>query len=957
MPTIGKVFDELQATINVVNELNERVGAGEFEQGLSLDTGSKKIPVFDTPVTIDAQLDAKVRIAKPEEMPDSPFPGTTLTIPAGTQYTALTIGGNVSADAKVNATPGVLAVSASASAKTGFAYSHLRPAAATQTRLKAFTDLIATSDLPQSVDVTALVPGETVDFTTTLNIDFGLKAKYGAQADVNGVIGILESVGGAALALPFTAHIGFTAGAAFGFSLYDSMRVTTGRAATSTPDWVRIRLEREHRSRIAFGLAVDILVQYDATAGAQALLDKAFALVPKIEAVETLKKIAALPQDFDAFKAQISDKAAAIVGRLIDDTHWKDAVAASPAITALIKTANDIVRVYDQIDEKVKSIVEEVFARLDAAGLDRVRPIIDQIAAIDPDTFEVKSLLSDEAKQRVQWIETLTGLDIEELILTANVRKEIARAVDAAKKLQQILNGAEDDVLARIHGLLDKSGATGLVEWLRKHATSVADLQAAADQAISDFVKRLIGKQLDQISEADVQKIQQFAARLQTILNAPDALRAKLEAGIKKLKGEVGFSFSVELSRVSEWSAVVDVEIDPASGSAVKAARGLVNGQFQQFLSELDQIQTDSDDPRPYLLHEVLITSRRIRTSAAAAVLSIFNFSLNEQETATDEYSIAVREGDQGPVREALYAGGAVVRRKTGTTTSEGGASIRISAAGAGANVNADYSTITPVIRLTYSREDTRTDNESRQSIVDILSELSFNGALKGVPPSLVGQQTRFSLEVELGGDAVQALKAVVDQQSWNNDVLRAAQRWFLDVDRINANEQQSGHDMAVVMADPDFQQLWTNFPSDAFFEADTNSQFGIRLTPTPASPQKNFKPEYRALQMLMSHRASSFAKFTNFKASLASSPSPEVLADVAVQASNLFRTGQRGWQPPMFNFWFVFARLLRLNAQVFDSGRAVATIRSRKDANEEWSDPVIFALTEGISTSNLRLS
>lgn len=958
MPSIGKLFDEIQATINAANELNERVSAGEFEKGIALDTGSKKIPVFDTPVTIDAELDAQVRICKPGEVPDSPFPGSTLTVPIGTQYTKLTIGGKLSAEGKVNATAGVLAVSASASVKTGFAYAHFRPAPVTLTRLKALTDLAASSELPQSIDVTSLVPGETVDFTTTLNVDFNLKAKYGADADVGGVIDILESVGGSALSLPFTAHIGFTASAAFGFSLYDSMRLTAGRAATSTPDWVRIRLEREHRRRIAFGLAVDLLIQYDLTPGPLALLDKVFALVPKIEAIDTLKKIAVLPEDWDAFKAQITDKAAAIVGRLIDDTHWKDALAASPAVAALIKTAKDIVRIYDGIDEKVTSLVEEVFARLDAAGLDRVKPIIDRIAAIDPTTFEVTSLLSGEAQQALHWIEVLTGIDIEELILSTDARKEIGRAVEAAKKLQGILNGAADDVLKRIHAMLDKSGATGLVEWLRKNATSVADLQAAGDKAISDFVKRLIGKALDQINDADVQKIQQFAARLEAILDAPEALRKKLEDGIKKLKGEVGFSLAVEISRVSEWSAVVDVEIDSTSNRAVKASRGLVNGQFQQFLSELDQIPTSPGDPRPYLLREVLITSKRTRTSSAAALLSIFNVNLSEQETATDEYSISVREGEPQPIREGLYVGGAVVRRKSGTTTSEGGAWIRISAAGSGSDITVDYTDVTPVIRLTYSREDTQTDAESRQSIVAILSELSFNEALKGVPPTLVGQQTRFSLELELRGDAVQKLQTVVDQPSWNIDVLRAAQRWFVDVDRINANELKSGHEMALVVLDPEFRNRWTDFmagvPGDSFFEADRRGDFGVVLT--TANP-KRVKPEYTALSILMSHRASSFTKFTNFKASLASSRDPEVLKDVTVQASNLFRTGQRGWQPPMFNFWFVLARLLRLDSQVFDSGRAVATIRTRTNASEDWSDPAIFALTDGIGTSNLRLS
>ncbi|HEU4888158.1 MAG TPA: hypothetical protein VFV49_09750 [Thermoanaerobaculia bacterium] len=955
---IGNLFDKIQAAVNTVNDLEQPLTAGEFEKQISLDSGGKTLSLFDTPVTIDATLNAAVRICKPGEVPDSPFAGAVLTVPANTQYTTLTIGGQISAAANVNATPGVLAVSASGSARTSFAYSHFRPALATESRLAAFTELATSTQLPQLADLTSLTPGETLDYSSILNVDFGLKAKYGSTADVNGVIQLLENIGGSSMALPYTAHIGFSASAAFGFSLYESMRITTGRAATTTPDWVRIRFDREHKSSISFGISVDLSIAYDATAGAQALLDKAFALVPKPEALVTLKQIAALPANWDEFTTQISDQAALIVGRLVDETDWKDAVAASPAVAALVQTANDIVNAYDGLDAKVTSIVEDVLARLDAAGLDKVRPIIAKIAAIDPATFQITSLLSPEAQQVVQWLEVLTGQDIEELAVTSDLRKVLTQAVDAAQKLQKFLTGAESEVLGRIRDVLAKSGATGLVTWLKTNATSVAALQAAGDKAVGDFVQRLVGKQLDKISPADVQKIQAFSARLEQILNAPAALEAKLEKGIQKLKGTIGFSLSSEISRVSEWSAIVDVEIDPGNAAAVKAAKGLQNGHVNQFLSELNQIQVNAGEPRPYLIHEILLTSRHVRTSVAATMLSIAGFNLSEQETAIDESTITVRDGDDGsPVREALYFGGAAVQRISGTTTSEGAAWIRMSATGTGTDVTAAYTEVNPVIRLVYSREDTNTDQESRQSMLEILADLSFATALAGVPTTLVGQQTRFSLEIELGRDAVEALKKDDDEASWNGDVLKAAHRWFFDVDRVNSMEQDSGHQMAVVLLDPQFQQLWADYPSDRFFEADSNSDFGIRLTPTPVDASKNFQPQYRALQMLLALRANAFDKFSAFSVTGAVSLDPKVLAKTARQAADLFRNGQTKWQPPMFNFWYVLARLLRLDRQVFQNGRMVATVRTRQSSTDDWSAPAIFVRTNGINPSNLRLS
>jgi hypothetical protein len=954
--SLGDLFGNIEAVINDISELEKPLGDGD-EKDLSLDTGSKTLSLFDTPVKIDASLDAKAQIFKPNAVPDSPFDGSVLTAPANMQYAALTIDGKISAAADVKATEGVIALSASASASTGFAYSHYRPMLATATRLKAFAELATTTQLPQLLDPSSLTDGETVDFQAMLNVDFALTAKYGATADIKGVIDILEGLGDHSLPLPFTAHIGFTASAAFGFSLYESVRLTSGRAATTNAGWVRVRLDRAHKRRISFGVAVDLTIDYDATAGAQALLDKAFALVPTIPAIETLKKIAALPADFDAFKKAISDEAAVVVGRLVDDLGWKNALAASPAVADLIQTANAIVKAYDGIDDKVKSVLEEVLAKLNAAGLDKVKPVIDKVAAIDPSTFKLTSLLNPVQQDVIHWIEVLSGRDVSDLLVSQDITKSVTTAVAAAKKIQGFLSGAEADVLAKIHAILDKSGATALVAWLKKNATSVADLQAAGDKAVGDFVRRIVGKELDKISAADVQKIQTFAAKLEQILNAPDALKTKLQAGVAKLKGTVGFSFSSEISRVTESSAIIDVEIDPTNVRAVKAAKGLLNGQFEQFLSDLNQIDTK---PRPYLIREIVLTSRHVRTIASTTLLSIFRIPLGEQESAIDESTLTVRQDGDDVVRDALYFGGAVSRRTVGTAVSESAAWIRMTATGAGSDITAPYTTVTPAIRLSYTREDTDTDKEARKSLFQLLLELSFNSALAKVSPSIDGQQTRFALELEFGGDSVAALKKDSDETRWKKDVLIAAHRWFSDADRLNPDEEKAGAAMAAVVLNQRFAQVWTDVIGDgvgigdAFFAADRAGDLGIELL---MSNQKKFQIQYASLLTLMTTRSHSFGHFGDFNAANAANVQPKILAKTSQQAADLFRTGQPGWAPPLFNFWFVLTRLLRVDPDVFTKARAVVTIQTRPKSTDDWSAPDIFAMPNGVSSANLRLS
>lgn len=953
MEQLGSLLGSLQTTVDQLNGNLEKA----FSKEVSVGTGA--LALFDTPVTVDAVVAGKVVVFGKAKVPASPFPGSALPeLSDATRYAVVQVDGRISAAGEVKAAPGVLSVSASAAAKTGFSYAHIRPFAASATRLSAFSELVRTSQLPQRADLAALAVGETLEFAATLNVDFGLKAKYGVTADINGVIGILESIAGSGLSMPVSAHIDFAASAAFGLSLYESFHIAAGCIDPEEPDWVRIRVERERRRSITFGVAVDLTVAYDATAGPKALLDRVFALVPQGDTISTLQEIAGLPRDWDEFKGAITDKAAEVVGRLVNETGWKNALAASPAIARLIENSNKIVRAYDGLDEKVTSIVEGVIARLDVAGLGRVRPLIDQIASIKPATLDLTSLLSEDKQDLVRWIEVLSGQDIEELLITERAQAQLERAVAAAKQLQKFLDGAPDTVLARLHEVLDQSGAAGLVDWLRANATSVKQLQDAGEKAVGDLTRRLVGKALDEINDDDIKRIQKLAANLEKTLNAPKALHDKLSTGIKRLKGTIGFNVSLELSRVTEWSSLVDVELDSQSLPALRAASGLLNGHVAQFLSELDAIKVKKDEEPPYRVREVLLTSRHVRTSAVASFLSILNFSLKEQETSINESSIVVRDTPLGLVREAVYLGGASVRRKEGSATSEGGAWIRITAAGTGADLNKAYTNASPVIRLTYTREDTKSDKESLLSLVQLLDELSFTGATAGIPPSLLGQQTRFSLELEIAGTAVGTLQQDTKESSWNSDVLHAAHRWLADVDRINGLDLDSGREMAVVVRNKVFEKTWSDIlggtPGDNLYEADKKGEFGIRLL-QPGT--RKFKMEYGALRDLMSLRSALFRNFKRFAAADPSSTTPSTLEASARLAAALFRTGQIGWQPPLFNCWFVLARLLRLDRTVFANARAVATIRTRATSSDDWSGPKIFTLMNGIGPDNLRLS
>src|SRR4051812_39983476 len=355
--SIGNLFGNIQADLKDLTNINQELNGESFEKDLSLDTGSKTVKLFDVPVKIDATLSAKAGVLAAGALPEAPKGFTLVKLPDGKQYTTLTVGGEITASGSVDKPLNALTIPASGSAKASFSYNHYLPADSTAKRLDALVALGSTSTLPQAADVQKLKQGELFDFEASLNIDLGLKATFGAQTDIDGVVSFLEDLNGGFTA-PLKAHVTFAATAALGLSLYEATNVTVGRVSTSNEGWVRIRLERAHRSRIAFGTTMDLSIDYDLTAGPQALLDRVYAWIPRPQALETIRTIAGTVADLDtpekwaAFKKQITGKAADVVTRLVNDSEWMQAVEASPAVKELVAISNRIVNAYAGIDAK-----------------------------------------------------------------------------------------------------------------------------------------------------------------------------------------------------------------------------------------------------------------------------------------------------------------------------------------------------------------------------------------------------------------------------------------------------------------------------------------------------------------------------------------------------------------------------------------------------------------------------
>lgn len=948
MTTIGNIFtsgiaNKITASINAAEaEMNAPVSTGEFGKDVTLDAGTHTLNLFDAPVKLAAATTLAVKIcapgaaftvfddAGPLSAPATPPDGNPSGAAVAASFARLDVTGKFGAAASSSGRLGVLQLSGEASAGAQLSYTHLRPAAGVDGRLVALARLALTTQLPQLANIASLIEGESLDFSAKINADLNLMAKYGAGLDFNEVLNLVSD-----LSLAAKAHVQFSLSAAFGLSLYDQMRLTVGRTGQRNPGWVRVRVERSHRDRITFGAAFSLAIDYDAATGTRLLLDKIFALIPMPQLTSTMKEVLALTAagNWAQLTTMISAKSADLVTKLVNDTGWTTWVEGSPEVKQLTDAAYWIVTEYASLDGKIRSTYEELLSRLDAAGFDHFMTLIKQIAAFNLATFDVKTLVSSQAAEAIHLVELFSGKDIEELLINGSLRTGIEKAVSTAKAIQTMVEGAPGKAIEWVNGLAARTGVAPVMTWLGTNATSPAALVAAGNTWIGSVVERLTGKSLAEINPADLVALKAFATKVQTLLAAPGDFQAKLKAHAEKLKGTFGISLSIELSRVSEWSSVVDIEVDPQDQDAVGAiSRFLPAGDVQQLLSALTSIDAGNDGSLPYDLRDVLLTSRHLRTSSTALFITFLGLDKTSQSTIRD-VCVRVSGGVNAPIsRSGVYVGGSSVQMSAKGAVSEGGAWLRWEGSASDLDVRGAYTSVTPSLRLSYTREDDRTGQPELDGITAILTRFGFLGGAQVLVMPAPGMQTRFAVELQLGADALTALLTDVSNQAdWENDLLEAGGRWFGDP--AADLDQARGLKMAGVLANASYRTLWTNPTNADFMSAARDGNFGVILADLAAN---NFLPEFAPLQAFTQARSFRYDGYRKFR--MPADNTPAALEQTILLGSKMLATGGTEWVLPLLNFWFILDRIGRLGPPAMAAAKGVATFRSRVDANSAWS-------------------
>lgn len=930
MSKLGQIFtagvsNDISVLADDAATLFEPVGTSAFQvQGLAVDAPKANLQVFDLTANLDANSSAQASINAPSTE-IAPFDAAEpLTAPQGSSYTQLVIDGNLSGN--IGGAIKDLPLTVSASAAPSFTYTHWITASAAETRLDALTRLVATAQLPQFAKLTSLLPGEATRFAATLQIDLGAEAKYGDSFDLAKAVSLFDG-----LSAQLKASVTYQIKASLGWSLYEDFDVVVANAQQKNPGWARVRIDRTRNETFTAGASFTLNVAYDASSIADAL-EKAFQSTPLPRAISILQTVSS--GDWDSIKTSISDRAADDLIALIAGTGWKEKAADSPEVTKAIAEINKVVSIYNGVDAKVQQLWSDLLLKVDLEPGSDLRNTIDKIAALDPQNPNLQQFLSPEAQKDLQMLEALSGKSIEQLLVgsDAGVSIAITRAVNLAKQLERVLNDTPNEVMSALKTFAQQHGIASTIDWLAKNATSLDAIENFGDSEIKKVVTKAVGKAWDKINPQDLQTVQTWATK---ILAQWNDLSAKLAAAAKFLQGTLGFNLSVELSRASEWSAVLDFEVDPTNAAAVAAVESnLPKGNVHDMLVALDGAAADA-----FTIRESVVTSRQLKTGVSTALLSLLGLSGTQKVTSQQFTESVVQITDSG--RTANYSGGFTLSVTIDSTSSQCSASL--SAEGSDASHDPDAPFVSPAreLHLTFSRNDKATSASTLQALQTLLEDTGFF-VTAGEPATdtLAGSETAFTIDVVLDENALAQFATDDGETNWNGDFRNAAHRLFIDA-------MVDGEEFDTIVRSDVFAQTWTD-TSTTKFRQDPRAN-GIPFqgkTLRILDDNLQFTAEFVPIRVLITRRPGGFHELDRVENALANTGNLKAFA--AAGAAMFSKAMLREWNNPMFTFWLVLARLCRISGGALKSAKGLATLRSRQSPNDAFSAPTQWSLTNG---------
>lgn len=980
---------KLDQAVETADDLTRRADSKDYvalapsKAKIAVEDGA--VEIFDQPFSVRGDVAAGLRVhAAKDVVPilgfQDPETGETLADGGGGE-TLVAAPGEVLTELSVQADAHVagelkpllrsgLTLSANAAASGGLTYRHLRSAAGDRTRAEVLAELLASSRPPALVNLQGIQPGELHALETLVHLDFGIRAQYGTSFDLEKDLAeVFAAFEG--MAAELRAHVALAVDASLGFSFYERSQIALGRFNTAEDGWVRVRLQRLRRNRLTLGAQLALQVRYDlASATFSALLERILEIDPTKRLAATLKEVQALREEggWPAVRDKLAETVGEEVDTLLQGASWREWASDrdQERIDALLEKLEGVVRGYEELPEKVRSLWGTFLTSVDLGPGSKLIVALTKIAAIDPKSSQemIEQVLGDEWSDARDLLEVLSGQSVEDMVLsrTQAVEDILGRAQALASRALGFLDGLPDGALGLIRQYAERTGLAGAVAWLGKNATDLDSLQAAADEWLRNLVVRLVGKAWDELDEADLERLGTWADRVEALLEKKDEIGAMLHTLVEKLNGEVGFSFNVELNRLSERYALLDLEIDPTESRLNEAVkRALVRGNARQLVEELPSHGEDADSLR---LRDGIFLSRRVRTSALGTFFSLLGLR-KRQTVRVEEELIRLRQDGDTLRRLGSYAGGAV--RSLGADPGKGlaqkqelGVWLSLGAEGSTGRLDSAYDRgdFNCGLRLTFARVDDKTMGYELRALDDLLDQLGFHGVGDRRLEDLAGEPlaTHLALQLRFRDAAARAMLDASDEASWNRDLLDAAHRWFDDellpglYHPMKTPRLREGRLLAALLETEDFQARWHD--SVQFVETDPGDAH-LRIDGRPVRLIVTRKTHGQkicllsGIQDLLGSRDRSWRALDRARqvfTALGPEPLPADLRETTRWfAKAMVRTPGHvgGWPSVLFNLWLVLARVTRSAPEALGDIRGLAVLRwKRKDA-DPWSGPL----------------
>lgn len=959
---LGSKTAKVLAVLQDVQALSQNVGTQPFklvDRELSVQPGD--LEVFrNQKLQISASTSVALQIHPPgravQAFESADSAGEGVKAPADRSFAELQVSGRFGVDGQAATHPaGVLTLAIGLKSGAEMTYRHLLPVRADRPRAEAFRKVLTQSRLPQLADFAKLEPGEIHELTSFLYLDLGAKLSAGGDASF---------VGDLFRDLPsqIDIHVQYLVEASLGLSVYERMRITSGRAHLLDPGRVRLRVERESRRRLTFGARFALQVRYDLTAGLESLLEEALQLLPLPRSIETLRAVAAEMANSDA--EQIKDRLRATIGaeitEFIGSRDWEG--WNSRQVLDFVALSNQVVEAYTGLGERLQSLWDRLLGRADLGQGSNARTLLTRLRQLDPQHPE--QLLDAESRDLIEAVEILSGQSLEEILLASGTSPALQEVRDLAGKALGFLESAPRELLTRFQSFAERTGIKKAVDWLRTNATSVEQLKSAADAQVRKLAEQLAGKTLDQISTNDFNRIRRWAQRIGPVLAAPAEIEAKLRSRVARLKGEAGLSVALEIDRASRTTAVLDLEFDPRDDDTRQALEKIGQRDLGALLRDLPG---GGEDPAqaetfPYQIRECVFTSERTRSSAVNLFFSLLGWTRGSRRLV--EESVArISQSGSAFTREGVYGGASVQSSEDRGALSSSAVWLTSRARGTGKDLAAAYGKVERELRLTFSREDEKTTPEELDSLGILLNNLGFDPLPPDHPRNhVLGSgagpvaATRFAIDIRLPERAVTAFwsdrfDTSAGRERWMLDLLNGLHRWFdeplvpaeIDLDRM----RPVGLVLSRALREPEVRDAWLASRSelDTFASSHVlnmkidNAIVPVRLARREPTGFINWLPLF-VLPISRSHAGNALKPLRAAEQQVgAAGKRPEDLAALSRSAGEsllAFQPHPSKWSNPMLGIWTVVSRLSRLAPEALREAEGIATLRW-KDASGNW--------------------